>query len=224
MLRTASCLLLLLAAPLAAQVMIGRPSVYDGDTFAFGDDVIRIYGIDAPEITQTCLVEGQPWECGQAAKLRLQELLAQGSLQCRPIDRDIYQRTIAACRAAGIDIGEALVSEGLAVALSDFSSDYVQTEAHARERGVGIWAGAFQAPADYRAENAAAEERRPRPPASSSNRVRGLTQIERQQSSVYYRNCAAARAAGASPILRGEPGYRPQLDADGDGVACEPVR
>ena len=35
-------------------------------------------------------------------------------------------------------------------------------------------------------------------------------------------NCAAARAAGAAPIRRGEPGYGPHLDRDGDGVACEP--
>jgi len=38
---------------------------------------------------------------------------------------------------------------------------------------------------------------------------------------VYYANCAAARAAGAAPLHRGEAGYRDQLDRDGDGVACE---
>jgi hypothetical protein len=38
---------------------------------------------------------------------------------------------------------------------------------------------------------------------------------------VYFENCDAARAAGAAPIYRGEPGYRPGLDRDGDGVACE---
>ncbi|GAA5513672.1 hypothetical protein Dcar01_02416 [Deinococcus carri] len=40
-------------------------------------------------------------------------------------------------------------------------------------------------------------------------------------SSVYYANCAAVRAAGAAPLLRGQPGYRPGLDRDGDGRACE---
>jgi len=39
--------------------------------------------------------------------------------------------------------------------------------------------------------------------------------------SVYYKNCAAARAAGAAPIYVGQPGYRRGLDRDGDGVACE---
>lgn len=38
---------------------------------------------------------------------------------------------------------------------------------------------------------------------------------------VYYKNCAAARAAGAAPLYVGEPGYRPKMDGDGDGVACE---
>lgn len=36
-----------------------------------------------------------------------------------------------------------------------------------------------------------------------------------------YRNCTEARAAGASPVFRGQPGYGPHLDRDGDGVGCE---
>ncbi|MDC3728326.1 excalibur calcium-binding domain-containing protein, partial [Rhodococcus sp. Rp3] len=27
--------------------------------------------------------------------------------------------------------------------------------------------------------------------------------------------------AGAAPLYVGEPGYRPKMDGDGDGVACE---
>jgi hypothetical protein len=37
----------------------------------------------------------------------------------------------------------------------------------------------------------------------------------------YYANCAAAKAAGAAPILAGQAGYRAALDRDNDGVACE---
>jgi hypothetical protein len=40
-------------------------------------------------------------------------------------------------------------------------------------------------------------------------------------SSAYFGSCAAARSAGAAPLHVGEPGYRPGLDRDGDGVACE---
>ena len=51
----------------------------------------------------------------------------------------------------------------------------------------------------------------PAPPPTTSAAAAGA----------YYKNCAAARAAGAAPILRGQPGYRAALDRDGDGVACE---
>ena len=39
--------------------------------------------------------------------------------------------------------------------------------------------------------------------------------------SVYYKNCAEAKAAGAAPLHAGDPGYRAALDRDKDGVACE---
>ena len=41
------------------------------------------------------------------------------------------------------------------------------------------------------------------------------------QSGVYYKNCDAVRAAGKAPLYRGQPGYRPELDRDNDGIACE---
>jgi hypothetical protein len=52
-----------------------------------------------------------------------------------------------------------------------------------------------------------------RPAVSSGSIARG----------VYHPNCDAARAAGAAPLYRGQPGYRQGLDADNDGIACEPL-
>ena len=36
-----------------------------------------------------------------------------------------------------------------------------------------------------------------------------------------FSSCAQARAAGAAPVRRGDPGYSRRLDRDGDGVGCE---
>ena len=47
---------------------------------------------------------------------------------------------------------------------------------------------------------------------------------EPKQDSAYYPNCKAARAAGAAPMYKGEPGYRSELDRDGDGIACDKTR
>ncbi|HSM53572.1 MAG TPA: excalibur calcium-binding domain-containing protein [Erythrobacter sp.] len=38
---------------------------------------------------------------------------------------------------------------------------------------------------------------------------------------VFYRNCSEARAAGATPVRRGDPGYGSHLDRDNDGSGCE---
>jgi hypothetical protein len=47
---------------------------------------------------------------------------------------------------------------------------------------------------------------------------------ERQQieQSAYYSGCNAVRAASKAPLYAGQPGYRVEMDGDGDGVACEP--
>jgi hypothetical protein len=43
----------------------------------------------------------------------------------------------------------------------------------------------------------------------------------REASNSYFPNCASARAAGVAPLRRGDAGYRPGLDRDNDGIACE---
>ena len=36
----------------------------------------------------------------------------------------------------------------------------------------------------------------------------------------FYANCKEAKAAGAAPMYEGDPGYRPELDRNHDGIAC----
>jgi len=50
-------------------------------------------------------------------------------------------------------------------------------------------------------------------------RAYGLVSAPRRSGA--YANCSAARAAGAAPVRRGDPGYGAHLDRDGDGVGCE---
>jgi hypothetical protein len=56
--------------------------------------------------------------------------------------------------------------------------------------------------------------------AQSSSRGLGLLNGSTGGSGA-FRNCSAARAAGAAPVRRGDPGYGFHLDRDGDGVGCE---
>lgn len=218
-------LLLVLPGAAAAQIMLGQATAIDGDTLAFGDEMIRIHGIDAVEAAQTCERDGEVWACGEEATQLMRDLLLRGQLQCQQMDRDHYRRLVATCRVGRVDIGATMVAAGFAVALPQYSDSYVAAEETARAQGVGIWSGSFQMPSDYRAAQADFEELRPAPRRFEQSPAQiHAPQAQAQWPDVFYRNCDAARAAGAAPLRRDSPGYRPALDADGDGIACEPYR
>lgn len=54
--------------------------------------------------------------------------------------------------------------------------------------------------------------------------TRGLSESPRLHGGYRFTTCSAARAAGAAPMHRGSSTYNPNLDGDGDGIACEPYR
>lgn len=57
-------------------------------------------------------------------------------------------------------------------------------------------------------------------PKPSAPRQRAVAEPARS-SFRHFSSCREARAAGAAPIRRGQPGYSGRLDRDGDGIACE---
>lgn len=200
----------------------------DGDSLEMTGARIRLFGIDAVEAHQTCTRNGEPWACGQDAAAALRQLIDGKSIQCRQHAYDAYGRVVAACTANGLDLAGSMVRQGYAVALSEFSQEYVEIEKSAQARRVGIWSSEFSLPADFRASDPRsqaqdrallAQEQR-----AKSARQAFLPSARATSSGVYYRNCNEARAAGAAPIYRGQPGYRPEMDGDNDGIACEPYR
>ncbi|MDG2003000.1 MAG: thermonuclease family protein, partial [Novosphingobium sp.] len=213
--------LLLLPAAAHAQIMFGRATAIDGDTLELGGDRIRLHGIDALEASQTCTRNGTVWECGKDASTLLSSLVSGKTVQCQQRDRDAYGRIVAFCRADGVDLGGSMVEAGLAVALPQFSTAYVDTERRMRMHKLGMWDSEFQMPGDYRLANPHLLPSTPKPkflPAPRALPKPHMTQRPSPQSEgVYFRNCAAARAAGAAPLYQGQRGYRPQLDADNDG-------
>ncbi len=129
----------------------GVLSVIDGDTVDVGGVRVRLFGIDAPEIGQTCTdAAGADWPCGDWAAQQVMALYQGDSAECVAVDTDRYGRTVARCAVQGLDIGAILVSAGLATAYRDYSTDYVATEAAAKAQRLGIWAGSMQDPAAYR--------------------------------------------------------------------------
>lgn len=70
-----------------------------------------------------------------------------------------------------------------------------------------------------------AEERKRREEAAAAARTRQRQSApapsQPAPAELNFRSCKEARAAGYSHMRRGEPGYSPHLDRDGDGIACD---
>ncbi len=61
----------------------------------------------------------------------------------------------------------------------------------------------------------------PQPAPTASPRPRPAAPTPAPPAELHFSSCKEARAAGYSHMRRGEPGYSPHLDGDGDGIACD---
>jgi micrococcal nuclease len=145
-------------------------AVSDGDTLKLDRNgetqTIRLCGIDAPEAPKvrkdgTVSAPGQP--LGQEAKEKLQRLVdkAQGEVSIVPVERDRYGRTVAEVFVLG-ETEQFIQEEMLKAGLAYVYPEYVQqcpnaeamqkSEAIGQKKRLGVWAGAYQRPWDYRRE------------------------------------------------------------------------
>lgn len=131
----------------------GPVHVVDADTIKIDGQSVRLHAIDAPEVKQHCGGQGQPvWACGMWVKTRAQELFEDQIAQCKAIETDRYGRTVARCTVNGRDMGQVLVSEGLAFAYRKYGWDYDLDEKGAAVSGRGLHGTGVVNPAEYRAQ------------------------------------------------------------------------
>ena len=128
------------------EAVSGLAQVIDGDSIRLEGRDIRIAGIDAPELRQTCFVQSGPYSCGDVARRALGDMLEGRLVRCRVSGRDRYGRRLASCEADGEDIGAALVSRGFALAYGR----YEREEAGARRQKLELWSGSFERPSEWR--------------------------------------------------------------------------
>lgn len=124
----------------------------DGDSIELDGTRIRLSGIDAPEMGQSCIgPDGAGFACGRRARAELERLVGGRDLACRREGRDRYQRVLASCRAGEADLSVAMVASGWALAYAGAAGDRLRgIERRARDASAGLWAGRFERPEDWR--------------------------------------------------------------------------
>ena len=212
--RTARFLAL---AALVGLTGVGRPAaaadrtsagqnlqVIDGDSLQSGAEVIQLYGIDAPELGQSCRRKDKPWTCGVEAAFALQKLvsLSGSPVVCKewrelPQTRGSTGELIRVCLVGpDQDLAQAMLRNGYAMALPGSFPYYGQLERQAQRAGLGIWGSEFEPPWQWRqargAQPGAAE-----PPGGSCN-VKGRMSAEGERVYVVPTDPDYDRVAGGA--------------------------
>ena len=125
--------------------------IIDGDTIILNSEKIRFYGIDTPEIKQTCTNNnGQSYLCWVKATLELKKIIGSRKVSCIKKTKDRYKRSISICYVDGKDINSLMVKNGWALAYIKYSKKYVKDEVIAKSNKAGMWSGDFIAPWKWR--------------------------------------------------------------------------
>lgn len=122
--------------------------VVDGDSLEMDGQKIRLVGIDAPELNQICQVNQADYSCGQKARNHLRSLIGDSEkIDCAGEGNDKYNRLLAECFVGKLSLNAEMVKNGWAVSYGEFG----WIERRARKEKLGLWAGEFDDPSDWRA-------------------------------------------------------------------------
>ena len=120
--------------------MTGQASIIDGDTLEIHGNRIRLWGVDAPESDQLCRGEDSlQYRCGAKAANELDAFIAKRPVSCIPISLDQYGRTVATCSVGGVDLGEWLVRNGLALDWPQYSKGTIRSVQREAEHAGGAF-------------------------------------------------------------------------------------
>jgi endonuclease YncB( thermonuclease family) len=123
----------------------------DGDDLIIAGHDLRMFGIDAPELSQRCEAGGSVYPCGEWARDALAGKVAGARVDCDQQDYDARNgRPVVTCRIGSQDLNAWLVDQGWAVAYRHYSIAYVAKEEAAKAQRRGLWRGAFVMPWDWR--------------------------------------------------------------------------
>lgn len=124
--------------------------VVDARTLELNGQQVRLSGIDAPDMGQTCRWGDKEIPCGRIARTALMDLVTAAEITCKNYRSTADGTRVATCFAGGFDIGANMVHTGWALAGPDAPPRYAKTENKARAARRGLWRGQFDPPDAWR--------------------------------------------------------------------------
>jgi endonuclease YncB( thermonuclease family) len=144
---------LLVASPAAAETtatFFGPGRALEGDRLEVDGRVVRLWGIDAPELRQSCVRAGAFWPCGRKAYEHLAAFLDGQIVTCRVMPESVPSRTVAKCAVQGLDVAAELATRGFAMVPPNGTQYCIPNRNEGRTRGAGLWSGVYVNPWEWR--------------------------------------------------------------------------
>ncbi len=124
----------------------GGARIQSGNRLVIDGRIIRLDGIAAPELGETCGAGAEEWDCGRRAMAALSGAIDRGRVICEPTGDAERGKLSAVCRVREVELGALMVREGWARAAAGAPPAYLAAEKAARRAGKGIWRGLKMAP------------------------------------------------------------------------------
>ncbi len=132
----------------------GDGRVIDGDSLLLDGQQVRLFGIDAPELSQQCQTStGSSYSCGRKARQYLQSIVKGNRVTCKVMNIDRYRREVSICRIGDVELNLKMLQAGWAVNFYTPSLRYLRAEKQARQQRRGLWQGQFMPPSQWREEH-----------------------------------------------------------------------
>lgn len=198
--------------------------VLAGDTIQVAIDgkpyIVRMLLVDTPE-------KEQPY--GKKAKEHVRKLLAGKEiiLEADQVDKNSAGHLLRYVYIVGEQklLQHQLVKKGFARVDSSagkYAQELYKLQEKAKKKKLRIWSldnyvqdDGFVTPKDDNGNEPQPNQPKPEEPTPTQG---DSPKSEPEQP--YYATCTDAKQAGATPLRKGDPGYRAELDQDGDGIAC----
>lgn len=151
-------------AETASADLEGKACVESGDTIYVGGKrgkrecrggiAVRLRGIDAPEMGQTCKhPNGRFFLCGRYAASFLLERIMREKVSCEGDTKNKDGMILGTCFVGKTNLNMLMVDQGWAVADPNTSLKYMSYQESAKAGKRGIWGMEFEHPTEWRRKN-----------------------------------------------------------------------
>lgn len=129
----------------------GSGMALEGDLVSVNGSVVRLWGIDAPEVGQTCeTLRHKSYDCFTISKNALANIIGKNQITCYIRGSDVKGQQVGTCAVQELDLAALMVRAGWALSFHSLSPQYARLEGEAQAAKRGLWNGFAETPWSWR--------------------------------------------------------------------------